>query len=128
MTQSVHPVTPPRFSRPALPAIPKDAADGIADLRDFCTDPTTRTTTSVSGEAISGLYRLYHLGEIDKVGQAYSALKRLRCRNGDTCGEDIPLHHLAVHKSFREVVVGLMCCMERDFDKAMKQQMAGYHR
>lgn len=111
-----------------LPAVSKDVADGIADLRDFTRDTTLGTTTAVAGEAISGLYRLYHLGETDKVKQSYAALHRLRQRNSESFGDDIPINHERVCKSFREVVVGLMCAVERDFDRELKQQLEGYAR
>lgn len=102
--------------------VPRDVADGIADLRDFCTDPDRRTTTPVAGEAISGLYRLFYLGESDKVRQAYAALHRLRERDGETPGRDVPANHATVYKKFRDVIDHLIYAVERDHDKELKRQ------
>ena len=108
--------------------VPKDVQDGIADLRDYCTDPTTNATTSVAGEAISGLYRLYHLNETDKVKQAYSALHRLKQRNSDTFGDDIPIGHQTVYKPFKHVVDSLIDAIERDHHQELKKQFGARRR
>lgn len=104
------------------PKITKDVEDGLADLRDYCTNPETKCTSAVAGEAISGLYRLYSLGETDKVKQAYSALHRLKDRNWRYAGDDIPVNHEAVYKSFHQVVDDMIYALERDYDKEIKQQ------